>query len=85
MGSNVLFYLLTPVVLAVGLNRENLVSLGIIWLARTLLLLAAYVPLARRLRTTLPALALPVLDFLYFVLYCAWGVSLLRRRPLQWK
>jgi cellulose synthase/poly-beta-1,6-N-acetylglucosamine synthase-like glycosyltransferase len=85
MGSNVLFYLLTPVVLAVGLNRDNLVSLGIIWLARTLLLLAVYVPLARRLRTTLPPLALPALDFLYFAFYCAWGLSLARRRPLQWK
>jgi hypothetical protein len=85
MGSNVLFYALTPVVLAVGWNRENLVSLGLIWLARTLLALLAYVPLARRLRTTLPPLALPALDFLYFALYCAWGSSLLRRRPLQWK
>ncbi|MGI4762908.1 MAG: glycosyltransferase [Janthinobacterium lividum] len=85
MGSNVLFYALTPVVLAVGWNRENLVSLIIIWLARTLLALLTYVPLARRLRTTLPPLALPALDFLYFVLYCAWGFSLLRRRPLQWK
>jgi cellulose synthase/poly-beta-1,6-N-acetylglucosamine synthase-like glycosyltransferase len=85
MGSNVLFYLLTPAVLAVGWNRENLVSLGIIWLARTLLALAVYVPLARRLRTTLPPLAWPALDFLYFALYCAWGFSLLRRRPLQWK
>ncbi|WP_460583821.1 glycosyltransferase [Hymenobacter arcticus] len=85
MGSNVLFYLGTPVVLAVGLSRENLVSLGIIWLARTLLVLAAYVPLARRLRTALPPLALPVLDFFYFAFYCAWGLSLVRRRPLQWK
>jgi cellulose synthase/poly-beta-1,6-N-acetylglucosamine synthase-like glycosyltransferase len=85
MGSNVLFYLLTPAVLAVGWNRENLVSLGIIWLARTLLALVVYVPLARRLRSTLPALAWPALDFLYFALYCAWGFSLLRRRPLQWK
>jgi cellulose synthase/poly-beta-1,6-N-acetylglucosamine synthase-like glycosyltransferase len=85
MGSNVLFYLLTPAVLAVGWNRENLVSLGIIWLARTLLALVVYVPLARRLRSTLPPLAWPALDFLYFALYCAWGFSLLRRRPLQWK
>jgi cellulose synthase/poly-beta-1,6-N-acetylglucosamine synthase-like glycosyltransferase len=85
MGSNVLFYALTPAILAFGLNRENLVSLGIIWLARTLLVLLAYIPLARRLRTTLPPLALPALDFLYFALYCAWGLSLLRRRPLQWK
>jgi cellulose synthase/poly-beta-1,6-N-acetylglucosamine synthase-like glycosyltransferase len=85
MGSNVLFYALTPVVLAVGLNRENLVSLTIIWLARTLLALLTYVPLARRLRTTLSPLAVPALDFLYFALYCAWGFSLLRRRPLQWK
>jgi hypothetical protein len=85
MGSNVLFYALTPVVLAVGWNRENLVSLTIIWLARTLLALLTYVPLARRLRTTLSPLAVPALDFLYFALYCAWGFSLLRRRPLQWK
>jgi cellulose synthase/poly-beta-1,6-N-acetylglucosamine synthase-like glycosyltransferase len=85
MGSNVLFYLLTPAVLAVALSRENLVSLAIIWLARTLLTLGAYIPLARRLRTTLSPLALPALDFLYFVLYCGWSLSLLRRRPLQWK
>lgn len=85
MGSNVLFYILTPAILAFGLYRENLVSLGIIWLARTLLVLLAYIPLARRLRTTLPPLALPALDFLYFALYCAWGISLFRRRPLQWK
>jgi cellulose synthase/poly-beta-1,6-N-acetylglucosamine synthase-like glycosyltransferase len=79
MGSNVLFYLLTPAVLAFGLYRENLVSLGIIWLARTLLVVLAYVPLARRLRTTLPPLVLPALDFLYFAFYCAWGLSLLCR------
>jgi cellulose synthase/poly-beta-1,6-N-acetylglucosamine synthase-like glycosyltransferase len=85
MGSNVLFYALTPAILAFGLYRENLVSLGIIWLARTLLVLLAYIPLARRLRTTLPPLALPALDFLYFAFYCAWGISLFRRRPLQWK
>lgn len=85
MGSNVLFYALTPAVLAVGWNQENLVSLTIIWLARTLLALSTYVPLARRLRTTMLPLAVPALDFLYFVLYCAWGFSLLRRRPLQWK
>jgi len=85
MGSNVLFYALTPAVLAVGWNRENLVSLTIIWLARTLLALLTYVPLARRLRTTMLPLAVPALDFLYFALYCAWGLSLLRRRPLQWK
>ncbi|QKG53391.1 glycosyltransferase [Hymenobacter sp. BRD67] len=73
MGSNALFYLLTPAILAFGLSRENLVSLGIIWLARTLLLGFTYTALARRQRTVLPALALPVLDFLYFVLYCAWA------------
>ena len=85
MGSNVLFYLLTPAVLAAQPSRENLVSLAIIWLARTLFLLAAYVPLARRLRATFPPLLLPALDFLYFALYCAWGLSLFLRRPLQWK
>lgn len=85
MGSNVLFYALTPAVLAVGWNRENLVSLTIIWLARTLLALLTYTTLARRLRTKLSPLAVPALDFLYFALYCAWGFSLLRRRPLQWK
>ncbi|WP_166648142.1 glycosyltransferase [Hymenobacter sp. UV11] len=85
MGSNVLFYLLTPAVLAVALSPENLVSLAIIWLARTLLLALVYTPLARRLRTNFPPLLLPALDFLYFALYCAWGLSLLRRRPLQWK
>ena len=85
MGSNVLFYLLTPAVLAVGWSRENLVSLAIIWLVRTLLLLAVYTPLARRLRANFPPLLLPALDFFYFALYCAWGLSLLRRRPLQWK
>ncbi len=86
MGSNVLFYLLTPAVLAVALSPENLVSLAIIWLARTLLLtLAVYRPLARRLGGTFSPLLLPALDFLYFAFYCAWGLSLLRRRPLQWK
>ncbi len=85
MGSNALFYLLTPAVLAVGWNRENLVSLAIIWLARTLLLTLVYTPLARRLRTNFPPLLLPALDFLYFAFYCAWGLSLFRRRPLQWK
>jgi len=86
MGSNVLFYLLTPAVLAVALSPENLVSLAIIWLARTLLLtLTVYRPLARRLGGTFSPLLLPALDFLYFAFYCAWGLSLLRRRPLQWK
>ncbi len=85
MGSNLFFYLLTPVLLAVSLSPENLISLGVIWLARTLLLLAAYIPLARRLGQALPPAALPFLDFLYLVFYSAWGLSLLVRRPLQWK
>jgi len=85
MGSNVLFYLLTPAVLAASFSSENIISLGVLWLARTLLLLVAYTSLARRLGQALPATALPVFDFLYLVFYCAWGFSLLVRRPLQWK
>ncbi|MGI4862642.1 MAG: glycosyltransferase [Janthinobacterium lividum] len=85
MGSNVFFYLFTPPLLALSLSPENLISLGVIWLARTLLLLAAYIPLARRLGQALPLAALPFLDFLYLVFYCAWGLSLSVRRPLQWK
>lgn len=85
MGSHLFFYLLTPVVLALSLSAENIISLGVIWLARTLLVLAAYVPLARRLGQPLPVATVPFLDFLYLVLYCAWGSSLLVRRPLQWK
>jgi cellulose synthase/poly-beta-1,6-N-acetylglucosamine synthase-like glycosyltransferase len=85
MGSHLFFYLLTPVALAVSFSTENIISLGVIWLARTLLLLLAYVPLARRLGQALPTAALPFLDFLYLVLYCAWGLSLWVRRPLQWK
>ncbi|MVN78461.1 glycosyltransferase [Hymenobacter sp. HMF4947] len=85
MGSNALFYLLSPVLLAAATTPKNLLSLGLIWLARTLWLFAAYLPLARRLGQHLPAVAIPLLDFLYFVLYCAWGSSLLFRRPLQWK
>jgi cellulose synthase/poly-beta-1,6-N-acetylglucosamine synthase-like glycosyltransferase len=85
MGSHLFFYLLTPVALAVSFSTENIISLGVIWLARTLLLLLAYVPLERRLGQALPAAALPFLDFLYLVLYCAWGLSLWVRRPLQWK
>ena len=85
MGSNVLFYLSSPVLAALAITPRNLVSLGIIWLARTLWLLAAYVPLARRLHQKLPVAVVPVLDFLYFAFYCAWGSSLLLRRPRQWK
>ncbi|MGI4875206.1 MAG: glycosyltransferase [Janthinobacterium lividum] len=85
MGSNVLFYALSPVLAAVAPTSENFVSLGIIWLARTLWLLLAYVPLARRLDQKLPVAAVPFFDFLYFVFYCAWGSSLLLRRPRQWK
>jgi hypothetical protein len=85
MGTNLFFYLLTPVLLALSLSPENLISLGVIWLARTLLLFAAYIPLARRLGQALSPAALPLLDFLYLVFYCAWGLSLLVRRPLQWK
>jgi hypothetical protein len=85
MGTNLLFYLLTPVLLAIALSPENIISLGVIWLARTLLLLAAYIPLTRRLGQALPLVALPFLDFLYLVFYSAWGLSLLVRRPLQWK
>ena len=85
MGSNVFFYLFTPAILALSFSPENLISLGVIWLARTLLVLAAYTPLARRLGQALPVAALPFLDFLYLVFYCAWGLSLSVRRPLQWK
>jgi len=85
LTSNVFFYLLSPVLLAAAPTPKNLLSLGLIWLVRTLWLLAAYLPLARRLGQRLPATAVPLLDFLYFVLYCAWGISLLLRRPLQWK
>lgn len=85
MGSNALFYFLSPVLLATATTPQNLLSLGLIWLARTLWLFAAYLPLARRLGQRPPAVAIPLLDFLYFALYCAWGLSLLFRRPLQWK
>ena len=85
MGSNVLFYILSPVLLALAATPENLVSLGLLWLARTVGLLAVYWPLARRLNQRLPAVVVPLLDFLYFVIFCAWGISLLIRRPLQWK
>ncbi|RZL16377.1 MAG: hypothetical protein EOO62_01485, partial [Hymenobacter sp.] len=85
MGSNVFFYLFTPVVLGLSLSPENSISLGVIWLARTLLLLSAYIPLARRLGQALPLATLPFIDFLYLVFYCAWGLSLAVRRPLQWK
>ena len=85
MGSNVLFYALTPLVLVADISLKNLVSLGVIWLARTFLLLIFYVPLARRLQQRLPAAAVPLLDFLYFVIYCILGSSVLLRRPHQWK
>ena len=85
MGSNVLFYVFTPILLGANLTPQNVVSLASIWLARTLLLWAVYVPLARRLDQRLPAAILPLLDFLYLVLYCAWGTSVLLKRPLQWK
>jgi cellulose synthase/poly-beta-1,6-N-acetylglucosamine synthase-like glycosyltransferase len=85
MGSNALFYFLSPIVLVAATTPQNLLSLVAIWLARTLLLLATYIPLARRLGQSLPAAALPFFDFLYLILYCAWGSSLLVRRPLQWK
>jgi cellulose synthase/poly-beta-1,6-N-acetylglucosamine synthase-like glycosyltransferase len=85
MGSNALFYFLSPIVLVAATTPQNLLSLVAIWLARTLLLLATYIPLARRLGQSLPVATLPFLDFLYLILYCAWGSSLLVRRPLQWK
>ncbi|MGI4832932.1 MAG: glycosyltransferase [Janthinobacterium lividum] len=85
MGSNVLFYVFTPMLLGANLTPQNVVSLASIWLARTLLLWAVYIPLARRLDQRLPAATLPLLDFLYLVLYCAWGTSVLLKRPLQWK
>ena len=85
MGSSALFYLLSPLVLAVALTPQNALSLGLLWLARTLWVLAVYVPLTRRLDQRLPLAALPLLDFLYLLLYCAWGTSVLLRRPLQWK
>ncbi len=86
MGANLLWYALTPLVLAADASTENLVTLTLLWLGRSALLLAAYRPLARRLGTRLPALALPALDFLYFSFYCGWGLAvLLRRRPPVWK
>ena len=85
MGSSVLFYVFIPGLLAASLTLQNVVSLAVIWLARTLLVWATYVPLARRLDQRLPLAALPLLDFLYLVIYCAWGTSVLVRRPLQWK
>ena len=85
MGSNALFYVLSPILLAAVTTPKNLLSLGLIWLARTIWLLAAYLPLARRLGQRLPPAAILAFDFLYFALYCAWGTSLLLRRPLQWK
>jgi cellulose synthase/poly-beta-1,6-N-acetylglucosamine synthase-like glycosyltransferase len=85
MGSSVLFYVFTPLLLAASLTPQNVVSLALIWLARTLLLWAVYIPLAHRLDQRLPAATLPLLDLLYLVLYCAWGTSVLLRRPLQWK
>jgi len=86
MGANLLWYALTPLVLAADGSAQNLVTLALLWLGRSVLLLAAYRPLARRLGIRLPALALPALDFLYFSFYCGWGLAvLLRRRPPVWK
>ena len=85
MGSSVLFYVFTPMLVGASLTLPNVVSLALLWLARTLLGWAVYVPLARRLNQRLPTAALPLLDFLYLVLYCAWGTSVLFKRPLQWK
>jgi len=85
MGTNALFYLLLPVLLITRPTLLNVVSLGVAWGLQAILVWAVYVPLARRMDQRLPVVALPLLHFLYLVLYSAWGTSVLFKRPLQWK
>ena len=65
---------------------ENWVTLAIVGFVRTIMLMAVYHQLNRRLcNGRQPIYLLPVLDFLHFTIYTALGISLLLNRRLRWK
>ncbi len=61
------------------------VSLAVIGAIRTGLMTAVYAKTARRLGQALPFYWLPLLDFVYFVHYFAFGLSLFLNRRFRWK
>jgi hypothetical protein len=82
IGSNLLFYLATFVLLY---NRPDWVPLAGLWLVRTALVCVTYQRLSRRLDDPLPIALVPVLDVIYFFNYLALGISLFLYRSLRWK
>ncbi|WP_375416427.1 glycosyltransferase [uncultured Hymenobacter sp.] len=72
--------------LGLVLSAQNWVTLTLVGIFRTLVILAVYRRLNRRLQAGRPPLVLlPLLDFLYFISYLALGISLFFSRRLQWK
>lgn len=68
------------------LFAQNWVTLTLVWIFRTLTMMAVYSRLNYRLQAGRhPPVLMPFLDFLYFITYIALGLSLLFSRRLQWK
>ncbi|WP_347158280.1 glycosyltransferase [Pontibacter chitinilyticus] len=82
MGSNILFYLLSGVLLVI---HSHLAIFGMLVGIRYLAVLPVYVLAARRLGEDVSAPKLPLLDAAYFFNYLFLGGSILLYKKIRWK
>ncbi|GGK63734.1 glycosyltransferase [Rufibacter glacialis] len=80
--SNVLFYVISPVLL--GLQYQPL-WVGLIIGGRYVALYGAYLPVARRLQVSLKWWLLPILELGYYLNYIGIGISVLTVKKVRWK
>ncbi|MBA9078222.1 glycosyltransferase [Rufibacter quisquiliarum] len=80
--SNVLFYVISPVLLAM---QYQLPWVGVIIGARFVALYGTYLSVAKRLQDPLNWWLLPVLELGYYFNYIGIGISVLRTKKVRWK
>ncbi|MGV3540000.1 MAG: glycosyltransferase [Rufibacter sp.] len=80
--SNVLFYVISPILLGV---QYQLPWIGVIIGARYAALFGTYLSVARRLQDPLKWWLLPVLEVGYYLNYIGIGISVLRTKKVRWK
>jgi glycosyltransferase involved in cell wall biosynthesis len=82
MLSNIIFYIISLVML---LLQQYLWLLGILFFVRGIVLLTAYVRIARKLNEKLSVIGIVVLDAAYFLHYLFLGVSVVLFKKVRWK
>ncbi|WP_148041321.1 glycosyltransferase [Rufibacter immobilis] len=80
--SNVLFYVISPVLLSM---QYQLLWVGLIIGGRYAALYGTYLPVARRLQIPLPWWLLPLLELGYYLNYIGIGISVLTTKKVRWK